>query len=48
MDNILYVIAITLVIFWAIGLFIYDAGEVIHLLLVLAAISVLLRVLRKS
>jgi hypothetical protein len=48
MGNLLYTIAIILVIIWAIGFFAYSAGGIIHLLLVLAIISVLLRLIRGS
>lgn len=46
MGNLLYLIAVILVIFWAIGFFAYSAGNIIHILLVLAIIAVLLRVIR--
>ncbi len=46
MSNLLYTIAVILVLFWAIGFFAYSAGAIIHLLLVLAVISVLLRLIR--
>ncbi len=46
MNNLLYIIAVLLIIFWAIGFFAYSAGAIIHILLVLALISVLLRVIR--
>ena len=46
MGNILYIIAVVLVIFWAIGFFAYSAGAIIHILLVLAFISILLRIIR--
>jgi hypothetical protein len=45
MGNILYAIAVILVIFWAIGFFAYGAGSLIHILLVIALISVLLKVI---
>ena len=45
MSNLLYLIAVVLVIFWAIGFFAYSAGAIIHILLVLAAISILLRII---
>jgi predicted ferric reductase len=45
MGNILYVIAVVLIICWAIGFFAYSAGAIIHILLVLAIISILLRVI---
>ena len=46
MGNLLYLIAVILVIFWAIGFFAYSAGAIIHLLLILALVSILLRVIR--
>jgi Family of unknown function (DUF5670) len=46
MGNLLYLIAVVLVIFWAIGFFAYSAGSIIHILLVIAAISILLKVIR--
>jgi hypothetical protein len=45
MGNLLYLIAIVLIIFWAIGFFAYSAGSIIHILLVIALISVLLRII---
>jgi hypothetical protein len=44
MGNILYLIAVILIISWAIGFFAYSVGSIIHVLLVLASVSVLLRV----
>ncbi len=46
MGNLLYVIAVILVIFWAIGFFAYSAGSIIHILLVIAVISVLIRIIQ--
>ncbi len=46
MGNLLYVIAVILVISWAIGFLGYNAGGLIHLLLVVAVIAFLLRVIR--
>lgn len=46
MGNILYLIAVILVIAWAIGFLGYHASGLIHLLLVIAVIAVLLRVIR--
>jgi hypothetical protein len=45
MSNLLYTIAVVLVIFWAIGFFAYGAGALIHILLVIAIISVLLKII---
>jgi len=46
MGNILYIIAVILIIFWAIGFFAYTAGGIIHVLLVLAIIAILIRVIQ--
>jgi hypothetical protein len=48
MGNLLYVIAVILVIAWAIGFLGYHAGGIIHLLLVIAIVAVLLKVIRGS
>lgn len=40
--SILYVIAVILVISWALGLFVYNIGSIIHILLVLAVISIII------
>lgn len=46
MESLLYIIAVILVIAWAIGFFAYSAGSLIHILLVLAIVAVLLRIIR--
>jgi hypothetical protein len=46
MGNLLYLIAIILVIAWLIGFLGYHAGGIIHILLVIAVIAILLRVIR--
>lgn len=46
MSNLLYTVAVVLVILWAIGFFAYSAGSIIHLLLVIAIVAVLLRVIQ--
>jgi len=46
MGNLLYLIAVVLIIFWAIGFFAYSAGAIIHVLLVIALISVILRIIQ--
>jgi len=46
MGNLLYVIAVVLIILWAIGFFAYSAGNLIHILLVIAIIAVLLNIIR--
>ncbi|WP_124019320.1 lmo0937 family membrane protein [Flavobacterium sp. A45] len=46
MSNLLYTVAVILIIFWAIGFFAYSAGSIIHILLVIAVIAVILRVIQ--
>ncbi len=46
MGNLLYIIAVILVIFWLIGFLGYHAGGIIHILLVIAAIAVILRIIQ--
>jgi hypothetical protein len=46
MSNLLYTVAVLLVIFWAIGFFAYSAGSIIHILLVIALIAVILRIIQ--
>lgn len=46
MGSLLYLIAVILVIFWAVGFFAYSAGAVIHILLVIAIVAILLRIIR--
>jgi hypothetical protein len=48
MGNLLYVIALVLVIIWAIGFFGFAAGGIIHLLLVIAIVAVLLKFIRRE
>ena len=48
MGNILYLIAVILVIAWAIGFLGYNSGGLIHILLVIAIIAIVLRLIRGS
>ncbi|HWB91842.1 MAG TPA: lmo0937 family membrane protein [Puia sp.] len=48
MGGLLYIIAVILIIAWAIGYFGYHAGGIIHVLLVIAVIAILLRVIRSA
>ncbi|MEI9958786.1 MAG: lmo0937 family membrane protein [Ferruginibacter sp.] len=48
MGNLLYLIAVILVIAWAIGFLGYHAGGLVHILLVIAIISILLGVIRRA
>jgi len=46
MGNLLYVVAVILIIAWAIGFIGYSAGGVIHILLVIAVVAIILRVIQ--
>ena len=46
MGNLLYVIAVILIIAWAIGFIGYSAGGIIHVLLVIAIIAVIVRLIQ--
>ncbi|MBK8586033.1 MAG: lmo0937 family membrane protein [Bacteroidetes bacterium] len=46
MGNLLYIIAVILVIGWLIGFVGYNVGGLIHILLVIAIVVVLLRVIQ--
>ncbi|MEQ1585907.1 MAG: lmo0937 family membrane protein [Cyclobacteriaceae bacterium] len=46
MNNLLYIIAVVLIIFWLLGFFVYSAGSIIHILLVIAIIAILVRVIK--
>jgi hypothetical protein len=48
MRSILYIIAVILIIGWAIGFFAYSAGSIIHVLLVIAIIAFLLGIIRRA
>lgn len=46
MGNLLYTVAVILIICWAIGFFAYSAGSIIHILLVIAVIAIILRLIK--
>ena len=46
MGNLLYAVAVILILVWAIAFFGYAVGGLIHLLLVIAVIAVILRVIQ--
>jgi predicted ferric reductase len=46
MGSLLYIIAVVLIILWALGFFAYNAGGIIHILLVIAVVAILLRVIQ--
>lgn len=48
MRSLLYLLAVILIIGWVLGFFVYSAGYLIHILLVLAVISILLSFIRRG
>jgi hypothetical protein len=46
MNNLLYIIAVVLVVLWAIGYMNFHMGGLIHLLLVIAVIAVVFRIIK--
>jgi hypothetical protein len=46
MNNLLYLLAVVLIIFWVLGFYVYSVGALIHILLVIAVIAILVRVIR--
>nr|WP_157307605.1 lmo0937 family membrane protein [Chitinophaga tropicalis]MVT10166.1 lmo0937 family membrane protein [Chitinophaga tropicalis] len=48
MGSLLYIIAVILIIGWLLGFFVYSAGGLIHILLVIAIIAILLQIIRGS
>lgn len=42
----LYLIAVILLIGWLLGFFVFSAGSIIHILLVIAIIAILLRLIQ--
>jgi len=46
MRSLLYIVAVILIIGWAIGVFAYSAGGIIHVLLVIAVVALLLGIIR--
>jgi len=45
MGNLLYIVAVLLIIGWAIGFVGYDAGGLIHIFLVIAVVAILLQII---
>jgi hypothetical protein len=46
MGNLLYIVAVILIIAWAVGFIGYSAGGLIHILLVIAIIAIVLRLIQ--
>jgi hypothetical protein len=48
MSSLLYVVAVVLLIGWVLGVFVFSAGNLIHVLLVIAIIALILGVIRRA
>lgn len=46
MSNLLYIIAVILIIGWLLGFFVFSLGSLIHILLIFAVIAILFRLIR--
>jgi hypothetical protein len=46
MGDLLYVLAVILIIGWILGAFVFSVGGLIHILLVVAIIAIILRLIR--
>ncbi|UKJ06370.1 lmo0937 family membrane protein [Solitalea lacus] len=46
MGNLLYILAVLLIIGWLVGFFAFHAGGLIHILLVIALVAIIIRVLQ--
>ncbi|MEX2485384.1 MAG: lmo0937 family membrane protein [Brumimicrobium sp.] len=45
MGNILYIVAVVLLVIWAVGFFAFSLGAIIHIVLVIAVISFLIKII---
>ncbi|HEY4148603.1 MAG TPA: lmo0937 family membrane protein [Chitinophagaceae bacterium] len=48
MSSLLYLIAVILIIAWVLGVFVYSAAGLIHILIVLAIVALLLGIIRRA
>jgi hypothetical protein len=48
MNNILYIIAVILILGWLLGVFYFSATGLIHILIVVAIIALLLGIIRRA
>jgi low affinity Fe/Cu permease len=46
MSNLLYTVAVILIIVWAVGFFAFSAGSMMHILLLIAIVSILVKVVQ--
>jgi len=47
MNSILYIVALILIIGWALGVFVYSVSGLIHVLLIIAIIALILGLIRR-
>lgn len=47
MNSLLYIVAVILIIGWAIGVFVYSVSGLIHVLLIIAIIAIILGLIRR-
>jgi len=48
MRSLLYIVAVILIIGWLLGVFVWSAGGLIHILIVIAVIALLLGIIRRA
>lgn len=48
MRSLLYIIAVIMIIGWLLGVFVYSASGLIHILIVLAVIALILGIIRRA
>lgn len=48
MKNLLYIIAVIMIIAWAIGFFAFTLGAIIHVLLVLAVVAIIFEIFSRN
>jgi hypothetical protein len=48
MRSLLYVVAVILIIGWLLGAFVWNAGGLIHILIVIAVIALILGIIRRA
>jgi hypothetical protein len=48
MRSILYLIAVILIVGWLLGVFVYSATGLIHILIILAIVALLLGIIRRA
>lgn len=48
MQNLLYIFAVMMVVLWGLGFFIYNAGGLIHILLLIAVVAIILRIIKEK